>query len=115
MILVTDFLEKLATQPESIEFTETMAVIDGHYEFTERAFTNGSQVNEAGQNSGSCKLFAFAQLHKLNQAQTLACFGGYYREHVLKHPDATDHQNIRQFMLHGWPGITFSKQALVKK
>lgn len=114
-MLVTDFLEKLATQPEKIEFAETMVVIDSHYDFTETAFTNSQQLNAAGENSGSCKLFSFAQLHDLSKAKTLACFGHYYRDDVLKNPDATDHQNIRQFMQNGWSGITFSEQALVER
>ncbi|WP_083761723.1 HopJ type III effector protein [Psychromonas ingrahamii] len=45
----------------------------------------------------------------------LACFGHYYREDVLKHPQAKDHQNIRQFMISGWQGIDFSSQALYNK
>ena len=114
-MLIATFLDKLSTVPQTIEFTDTMAVIEADYLFTESAFVNGEQSNAAGENSGSCKLFAFAQLHNLDQAQTLACFGGYYRDDVLKNPQANDHQNIRQFMIHGWQGIKFSAQALVKK
>jgi len=73
-----------------------MSVIAENYEFTETAFTNGQQINEDGKNSGSCKLFCFAKLQKFNESQTLACFGAYYRDDVLKHPDTNDHQNIRQ-------------------
>ena len=109
------FLEKLNTQPESIEFTETMSVIENQYQFTETAFTNGEQSNAAGENSGSCKLFSFAKLNQLSEAQTLACFGAYYRDDVLAHPDADDHQNIRQFMTNGWSGVKFSAEALAIK
>ena len=63
-----------------------MAVIEAHYEFTPTAFKNGELMNELGQNSGSCKLFAFAQLQGLSPQQTLACFGTYYRDDVLKNP-----------------------------
>ncbi|WP_245840531.1 HopJ type III effector protein [Ohtaekwangia koreensis] len=45
---------------------------------------------------------------------TLSLFAEHYRS-VLENPDGTDHQNIRQFMLHGWPGIIFEGQALVSK
>ena len=38
--------------------------------------------------------------------------GDYYRVDVLQHPDATDHQNIRQFIQYGWAGITFEGCAL---
>jgi hypothetical protein len=114
-MLVDSFLEKLATRPQAIEFAETMAVIEENYKYTETAFVNGEQVNAAGQNSGSCKLFSFARLHSLNEAETLACFGSYYRDDVLKNPQASDHQNIRQFMIHGWQGIEFSGQALIQK
>ena len=109
------FLEKLNAQPDSIEFTETMSVIENQYQFTETAFTNGEQSNAAGENSGSCKLFSFAKLNQLSEAQTLACFGAYYRDDVLAHPDADDHQNIRQFIINGWSGVKFSAEALTIK
>ena len=109
------FLKKLNDAPDSVAFTDTMAVIDSAYTFTPAAFTNGSLRNEAGQNSGSCKLFAFAQLNQLSEQQTLACFGAYYRDDVLKHPDASDHQNIRNFMQTGWAGVKFEAMPLVKK
>lgn len=114
-MLLEAFLEKLKTTPESVEFTDTMAVIEANYLFTETTFSNGEQQNEAGQNSGSCKIFAFAQAQNLSQQQTLACFGIYYRDDVLNNPDNNDHQNIRQFMLNGWAGISFTGNALVAK
>ena len=73
------FLKKLNDTPESIAFDDTMAVIHASYEFTPASFMNGEIRNEAGQNSGSCKLFAFAKLNDLSEVQTLACFGTYYR------------------------------------
>jgi hypothetical protein len=109
------FLQQLKTQPESIAFTDTIAVIDANYNFTPTAFKNGELQNEAGQNNGSCKLFAFAQLQNLTPQESLACFGAYYRDDVLKHPDATDHQNIRNFMKHGWNGIKYQGNALQAK
>ena len=109
------FLEKLQTSPEKIEFSDTMAVIDELYDFTETEFKNGELLNKAGENSGSCKLFAFAQLQQLTKEQTLACFGTYYRDDVLKKPDAAEHQNIRNFMTHGWSGISFIDMPLKEK
>lgn len=109
------FLDTLNKNPESIAFTNTMAVIDAEYEFTPASFTNGEVKNEAGQNSGSCKLFAFAKLNGLSKEQTLACFGAYYRDDVLKHPDGTDHQNIRNFIKHGWDGVKFDTMPLKAK
>jgi len=109
------FLEKLGTAAESVEFTDTMAVVEENYEFCETRFTNGETVNESGQNNGSCKLFAFAKLNDLSVDQTLACFGDYYRKDVLEHPDADDHQNIRNFIKFGWDGITFDGEALTGK
>ena len=55
---------------------------------------------------------AFAQLHELDAARTLACFGRYYREDVLRHPDGSDHANIRTFMRHGPAGIRFARPVL---
>ncbi|MFV8465388.1 HopJ type III effector protein [Flavobacterium sp. LB1P62] len=109
------FLEKLKETPEAIAFTETIATIEENYTFTPTTFQNGSQINAAGENSGSCKLFAFAQLQNLTEAETLACFGAYYFDDVLKNPEGTDHQNIRNFMKTGWNGIQFDRIALISK
>ncbi|NDP27203.1 MAG: HopJ type III effector protein [Flavobacterium sp.] len=112
---ITSFLEKLKQTPNTITFPETIAVIEENYDFTPTTFDNGTQHNEAGQNSGSCKLFAFAQLHNLSQAETLACFGAYYFEEVKGNPTGTNHQNIRNFITLGWDGIKFEGEALTLK
>lgn len=109
------FLQQLRSKPDSIAFTDTIAAIDANYNFTPTAFKNGELMNEAGQNNGSCKLFAFAQLHNLTPQETLTCFGAYYRDDVLKHPEATDHQNIRNFIKFGWAGISYQGDALKVK
>ncbi|EIA09253.1 HopJ type III effector protein [Flavobacterium frigoris] len=106
------FLSKLKNTPEEITFPETIAVIEENYHFTPTTFQNGNQQNTAGENSGSCKLFAFAKLQNLSQEETLACFGEYYFEDVLKNPKGNDHQNIRNFMTTGWDGIQFKVEAL---
>ena len=114
-MLINEFLDKIKIQPQEIVFSDAINLIGKHYNFTETAFKNGPYLNLAGQNSGSCKIFSFAKLHDLTAPQTLACFGHYYREDVLKNPQAKDHQNIRQFMISGWQGIDFSSQALYNK
>lgn len=103
------------TEPETIEFPDTIALINSLYEFIPTVFRNDTLFNEAGQNSGSCKLFAFARLHDLTEEQTLACFGAFYRADVLKNPDGDSHPNIRQFMLTGWEGIEFDEVPLRAK
>lgn len=112
---LTTFLQQLNDAPDSIAFTDTMAVIDANYLFTPTAFDNGNTNNAADQNNGSCKIFAFGQLNQLTEQQTLHCFGDYYRQDVLANPNGEDHQNIRQFMQSGWSGIDFSAQALIVK
>ena len=112
---LNNFLKQLDDAPDSIAFSDTIALIESLYEFTPTSFSNGDLVSEAGQNSGSCKIFSFAQLHGLTPKQTLACFGAYYRDDVLKHPQATDHQNIRNFMSTGWAGIQFQGNALTAR
>ncbi|KGK43128.1 type III effector [Nitrincola sp. A-D6] len=102
-------------QQGSVNFTQTIECIDGYYDFTPTPFQNGDQSNPAGSNTGSCKILAFAQLQGLSEAATLNAFGDYYLVDVLQHPDADDHQNIRNFMRHGWSGVTFEGQALVPK
>lgn len=111
---LNDFLKKLNDTPGSIDFTDTIAVIDALYDFTPSTFQNGEQLNAAGQNNGSCKLFSFARLHKLSKEQTLHCFGNYYRD-VLNTPTGTDHANIRNFMKYGWDGIEFDGTPLKPK
>lgn len=112
---IDTFLAQLRTSPESISFTDTIATVEAHYNFTPTAFRNGDLQNAAGQNSGSCKLLSFAKLQNLSVAETLQCFGDYYRVDVLQHPDATDHQNIRNFIRTGWDGVTFEGTALTPK
>lgn len=112
---VAAYISKLKNTPQEITFPETIAVIEGHYTFTPTSFQNGNQRNAAGENSGSCKLFAFAKAQQLTQQETLACFGAYYFDDVLKNPQGTDHQNIRNFILHGWDGIAFEGVALELK
>ncbi|QEY14951.1 type III effector [Cellvibrio sp. KY-GH-1] len=112
---IEEFIAKLNKSPNNIDFKETIAVIDANYNFTPTEFENGELKNEAGQNSGSCKLFSFAQIQGFNNEQTLQCFGDYYRIDVLQHPAATDHQNIRNFIKFGWQGIRFTGVALSPK
>ena len=108
-------LEQLEKSPETIIFKDVIAYIDENYDFTPTKFTNGNTINEANQNNGSCKVFSFAQLKNLSKEQTLSLFGEFYREDVLKNPDGTDHQNIRNFIEFGWDGISFDGEALKKK
>ena len=107
--------EQLENAPQEIEFKDVIAFIDEHYDFTPTKFTNGNTVNEANQNNGSCKIFSFAKLNDLSKEETLNLFGEFYREDVLKNPEGTDHQNIRNFMESGWEGISFEGKALMRK
>jgi hypothetical protein len=109
------FLQKLKESPGSIDFDDTMSIIDSLYVFSPTSFINDGLVNDVGQNSGSCKIFSFARLHNLTPEQTLACFGSYYRDDVLSHPENSDHQNIRNFMKTGWSGIEFDSEPLKAK
>ncbi len=96
------------------QFSDVLAYIDARYQHVATAFENGAQHNAAEQNQGSCKVFAFAQLNGLDAAQTLRLFAEHYQA-VLATPEGNDHQNIRQFMQHGWDGIRFSGIALTAK
>lgn len=109
---LTEFLTKVSNHPQQINFSDTIALIEANYRFTPTAFRNGDLHNDVGQNSGSCKIFSFAQLQALTQEQTLHLFGDYYRVEVLQHPDSQNHLNIRNFIRFGWDGIAFLDQAL---
>lgn len=112
---LSDFLSKLDHNPKEVSFSDTMACIESNYDFTETSFKNGDIINDAGQNSGSCKLFAFAKLNELDKEKTLHCFGDYYRKDVLENPSDTNHSNIRNFMVHAWEGIAFKGTPLTEK
>lgn len=108
-------LEQLKTSPQTIDFKEVISYIDEHYDFKPTKFTNGNTVNDADQNNGSCKVFSFAKRNDLSKEETLSLFGDFYRTDVLQNPEATDHQNIRNFMEFGWDGIAFEGIALTEK
>jgi hypothetical protein len=98
----------------SLPFKEVIEFIETGYQHQPTAFKNGETYNEATQNQGSARVFAFAQLNNLNEEDTLYLFAEHYQS-VLNNPNGTDHQNIRQFMTHGWTGIVFEGQALLAK
>lgn len=115
---LASFIKKV-TNNVPVSFDETIAVITENYRYQTTEFCNGLNeqllVNQAGTNEGSCKIFAFAQLNRLNQQQTLNLFGDYYRLDVLNDPNGTSHRNIRNFMQYGWDGIRFDGVALTAK
>lgn len=106
--LLADLKKGLITFAQVIEFIET------YYTHQPTAFKNGEAYNEATQNQGSAKVFAFAKLNTLSAADTLYLFAEHYLS-VLNTPEGTDHQNIRQFIINGWQGIVFEGEALVLK
>jgi len=94
-------------------------LINEHYHYQPTDFKNGltehALLNKAGTNEGSCRIFAFAQLHGLTEIQTLNLFGDFYRQDVLNNPDGNNHPNIRNFLRDGWKGILFDGVALTPK
>lgn len=106
-----DFKAKLKENSTSIKFVDTMQVIEDNYNFTKTSFTNGEIKNKAGENSGSCKLFAFAIHQKLTKEEALRCFGEHY-QNVLEDENGTSHQNIRNFMKTGFEGLVFEDEPL---
>merc|ERR1719191_2521832 len=109
-----DFMKVLSSNPESIDFEQTMAVIGEGYVYTPTAFSCGEIASTEEQNQGSAKIFSFAKLQNLDEATTLQLFGRYYREDVLKNPEGTDHGNIRNFMAAGWDGVKFPNGLALK-
>ena len=119
MKTIDQLLAQIKNSPETIEFGDVIDTINDSYDYTATPFTNGigehKIVNEAGKNEGSCRVFYFAKLQNLTVDQTLACFGRYYRDEVMKNPLGSDHSNIRKFIEYGWTGICFDGVALTKK
>ena len=106
------FIHKLKTNPKTISFTETMQVIDTNFNFIPTAFVNGEINNNAGENNGSCKLFAFAIHQNLTKDETLSCFGEYYFNDVLQDVHGNGHQNIRNFIKTGFEGLVFKNKPI---
>jgi mannitol/fructose-specific phosphotransferase system IIA component (Ntr-type) len=113
---MTQHLTQLLTslKANAINFNHVIEFIEARYQHTPTAFKNGTAYNHATQNQGSAKVFAFAQLNNLSAADTLYLFAEHYQV-VLATPTDFDHQNIRQFMLHGWEGIAFEGEVLIEK
>mmetsp|Transcript_37107 Transcript_37107/g.93275 ORF Transcript_37107/g.93275 Transcript_37107/m.93275 type:complete len:146 (+) Transcript_37107:458-895(+) len=90
------------------------AYAESPVEYRTGAGTPDEVVNPPGTNTGSCKIFYFAQLHGLAPEAALRLFCEHYRD-VLDSPDGDSHANIRAFMKHGWEGVRFSGPALVSR
>ena len=116
---IADLIARLRDASASIEFNDVMKVIAENYECIPTRFVNGvglaAVINEASINEGACKIFAFAQLNKLRDAETLACFGAYYRDDVLKMPKGDNSINIRNFIKDGWSGIRLGGEAFIEE
>lgn len=113
--MLETFFRQLSTEPDSISFQQTIALIDALYDFSPTAFQNGEQFNGAGENNGSCKILAFALLHQLSEPQTLQLFGDFYRLEVMPDIKGSNHSNIRNFMRTGWDGVEFHGKPLTGK
>ena len=113
-MIIQQFITKLKVSPTEINFADTMQVIEDNYNFTPTSFTNGDIKNKAGENSGSCKLFAFAKIQKMTKEEALFCFGEHYKN-VLEDENGDSHQNIRNFMKSGFDGLSFESEALELK
>ena len=92
-------------------FSQTLAFIAEHYQYTPSHFINGDVENAAGQNEGSCKTLSLALLEGFSDEEALLAFGEHYRD-VLATPAGTDHSNIRALQTHGLSAVRFSQAAL---
>lgn len=111
---ISDLLTQLQQPSPLFVFNEVMDLINDQYDFSPCAFVNGDVENSADENQGSCRVFAFAQAHSLDQAETLKLFAEHYQQ-VLSDPDGDSHGNIRAFMKNGWNGVVISGQPLTPK
>ena len=103
-----------ALKQNTVPFSDVIKFIETYYYHQSTAFKNGDTYNETGQNQGSAKVLAFGKLNNLSKEDTLYLFAEHYQS-VLANPAGTDHQNIRQFMINGWPGVVFEGEALIAK
>ncbi len=116
-MIFQNLLERL--KKGEADFEDVIAYVNEHFDYSPTRFTNGKGadpvINPAGKNEGSCRVFALARLKGLDEADTVQLFGRFYRDDVLKNPNADDHANIRRFIEDGWAGIQFEGTALVPK
>lgn len=92
-------------------FDDTLALIDRYFEYQPASFRNGHLNNAAGENAGSCRVFALGRHCNLSEGDTLKLFAQHYQQ-VLGDPAGDSHANIRQFISTGWSGITFESEPL---
>lgn len=111
---LNDLLAALHSTENELVFADVLATIDAEFDFTPSAFVNGNLQNSAEENQGSCKVFSFAHQAGLNEELTLKLFAEHYQD-VLADSEGTGHQNIRQFMQHGWAKVSFAQSPLKKK
>lgn len=102
------------SKQQKLQFQDVLDHIANQYAYTPSSFANGDLKNAQEENQGSAKVLYFAQLNKLSQADTLLLFAEHY-QNVLDNPTAENHQNIRQFMQHGWTGVVFEQRVLADK
>ncbi|MBW7472795.1 HopJ type III effector protein [Marinobacter sp. M216] len=93
------------------DFDDTLALIDRHFEYQPTGFHNGPLHNPAGENAGSCRVFALGRYCTLPEAETLQLFAQHYQQ-VMGDPVGDSHGNIRQFISTGWSGIRFEDEPL---
>jgi hypothetical protein len=111
---LNDLLAAVYADSQTLEFTDVLAAIDAEFEFTPSAFVNGELQNGEHENQGSCKVLCFAHKAGLSEGHALRLFAEHYRD-VKADPNGSSHQNIRQFMKHGWHKVSFEKKPLQKK
>ena len=68
-------LNLLRSNPESIDFEQTMDIINFWYYYTPRAFSCGELASTKEENQGSAKIFSFAKLNNFDKTLTLLLFG----------------------------------------
>ena len=83
------------------------------------------RINTSGNISGKCgtmkkgkattRCLPKKKAQSLTKEEALACFGAFYFEEVLNDPTGTGHQNIRNFMNHGFDGLAINGTALSEK
>lgn len=93
------------------DFSDTLALVEQHFEYQPTGFHNGPLFNAPGENAGSCQVFALGQYCNLSEADTLQLFAQHYQQ-VLNDPTGNSHGNIRQFISTGWSGVRFEGTPL---
>jgi hypothetical protein len=108
-----EFANSIKAGTKQVTYQDTIDFLDQHYIYLPVPFKCGDLSYEPGVKTGAAKIFSFALMVNMSEAETLRLFGEFYRN---LSPGGVERPNIRNFVKGGWGCISFeSGLAIVSK